>query len=215
MVYDVGMTSSILGGAARTLAFCLALAAPAAARAETVRVIVPDTSLQYLTFWVAEGAGLFRNEGIHIETFIPAAPQATPQAVTDGKAEVAVLPPPVYLELIDRKVPIPLIANLMRNDPINLVVRKSVLDARHVSLGAPLGQRLRALRGIKIGIASNPPPRLRALYAFAMTSRNSTVSTTTGDPGGLIPAGGAAARAWASVSNTTTDKPRPSTGSPQ
>jgi ABC-type nitrate/sulfonate/bicarbonate transport system substrate-binding protein len=150
-----------------TLAAMLAIIAQGAAdaRAETVRVIVPDTSLQYMTFWIAQGAGLFRNEGIDIETFIPVAPQATPQAVTDGKAEVAVLPPPVYIELIDRKIPIVLIANLMRNDPINLVVRKSVLEARHVALKAPLGERLRALRGIKVGIANNPPPRLRALYA--------------------------------------------------
>src|SRR5215471_710120 len=132
----------------RTAALALlCLLAPGRARAleprpvETVRVIVPEAdSLQYLAFWVAQGAGLFRNEGLQIELVVPVAPQATPQAVTDGKAEVAVLPPPVYVELIDRKIPILLVANISRNDPINLIVRRSVLEARHVALKAPLGE---------------------------------------------------------------------------
>lgn len=152
---------------ALAIACALLFALPARpAHAAPLRVIVPDRdNLQYLSFWIALGAGYFHDEGVDVEPWFPVAPQATSQAVFEGKAEAAVLPPPDYLELIDRRVPIVLVANLLKNDPINLVVRRSVLESRKLSASAPLVDRLRGLRGLKIGIAPNPPRRLRALFA--------------------------------------------------
>jgi NitT/TauT family transport system substrate-binding protein len=143
-----------------------ALAAPAAPAPTTVRVLVPDgDNLQYLAFWIAKGAGYFRDEGVAIELDVPDSPQLAKPRFLARSSDVAVLSPPVYLELIADRTPFVLLCNLLQNDAIDLVVRRSVFEERHMSASAPIGERLAKLRGMKIGIAPNPPRRLRALFA--------------------------------------------------
>jgi ABC-type nitrate/sulfonate/bicarbonate transport system substrate-binding protein len=48
-----------------------------------------------------------------------------------------------------------------------LIVRKSVALEKGITRDIPLRERLEKLRGVKIGIAPHPPPRLRALYSSA------------------------------------------------
>ncbi len=133
---------------------------------EKVRVVLPDgDNLQYLAFWTAIGAGYFRDEAIDIELKFPAAPPATMQLVHEKSADVFVLPPPLYIQLIAEKFPILLVANLLQNDPINVVVRRSVMEERKLSASMPLAERLAGLRGLRVGVAPGPPPRLRALFA--------------------------------------------------
>jgi len=128
-----------------------------------VRVILPDpANLQHMAFWVARGAGLFAREGLDVTLAIPSSPGGVNQLVLREDAQAAVLPPPVYLDLISQHAPIRLVANLLRNEPANLVVRKTAVN---VAADAPLGERLRALRGMKIGIAPGPVGRLRTLFA--------------------------------------------------
>jgi NitT/TauT family transport system substrate-binding protein len=131
-----------------------------------VRVIVPTRdNLQYMSFWVAKGAGYFRDENIQLILLIPPEPVLAKEMFIQKDAQVAVFSPPMYLELIAEQVPILLVANLLQNDPINLVVRRSVFDQRAMSLEAPIAERMRGLEGLRIGIAPNPPTRLRALFA--------------------------------------------------
>ncbi len=142
------------------------LLAPLASARETLRVLVPDRgNLQYTTFWVAKSAGYFADEGFDIELVVPPGPQQTSAYFEDRKADIAVLPPPVYVQLIANKFPVVLVANLLANDPIELVVRRSVLTDRKLGPSLPLRAKLEGLRGVKLGIAPHPPTRLRALYA--------------------------------------------------
>ena len=54
-----------------TLALVLFVGAPARAT-DTIKVLVPDNgNLQYASFWIAESAGFFREEGIAIELVLP------------------------------------------------------------------------------------------------------------------------------------------------
>jgi sulfonate transport system substrate-binding protein len=154
-------------GAVSVLVLALGfVAAPAQAASRDVKVLAPsDDNLQYMSFWVAKAAGYFADEGLEVTVATPRAPQETRGLFERGEANVAVLPPPMYLELIAAKVPIVLVCNLLRNDPINLIVREPVWNERKLSRAAPVGDRLRALRGLKVGIAPNPPSRLRALFA--------------------------------------------------
>jgi ABC-type nitrate/sulfonate/bicarbonate transport system substrate-binding protein len=148
------------------LVFAIMLSSSRASAMETVRVLVPDRdNLQYMAFWVARSGGFFANEGIEVELVSPPGPQQTSAFFSKREAEIAVLPPPVYLSLIAEKEPVVLVANLLRNDPIDLVVRREVMEARHLSRDMPLKDRLIGLRGIKLGVAPHPPARLRALYA--------------------------------------------------
>jgi ABC-type nitrate/sulfonate/bicarbonate transport system substrate-binding protein len=136
------------------------------AGAARVVVLVPDgDNLQYLPFWVAKGAGYFAEEGVDPEVLVPEVPAQAIARMIAGDAPVGVLPPPVYLQLIADRFPIVLVANLLQNDPIDLLVRRSVFEARGMSRTAPLGDRLRSLHGLRICVAPGPPTRLRVLFA--------------------------------------------------
>jgi len=141
-------------------------AGPIAAGPVHVRVLVPDSdNLQYLAFWVAQGAGYFADAGVLPDLVIPEVPAQAIARMIAGEAPVAVLPPPVYLQLIADRFPVELVANLLQNDPIDLVVRRSIFDERKMSATAPLHDRLLSLKGLRIGVAPGPPVRLRALFA--------------------------------------------------
>jgi ABC-type nitrate/sulfonate/bicarbonate transport system substrate-binding protein len=145
---------------AAALALALLVASPASA--ETVRTIVPTPdNLQLAVFWTAYEAGYFKDEGLDVTLSIPSAPQLTKAMVLEGSYEAAALPPPTYLDLIAETAPILLIANLLANDPINLIVSKNV----KAKTDGPVGERLQSLKGLKIGVAPHPPRRLRELFA--------------------------------------------------
>src|SRR4051794_21195045 len=102
----------------------LTLAPSAASAGERLTVLVPsDDNLQYMSFWVAKAGGYFAREGIDIETVNAPSPQQTEVMFERGEGEAALLAPPMYLRFIAAKMPLVLIANLLRNDPIDLVVR--------------------------------------------------------------------------------------------
>lgn len=154
------------GRAALVAAALACTTAADAGAAEKLRVVVPDAhNLQYMAFWVADAGGHFAREGIEIELSVPPGPQQTAALFAKHEADAAVLPPPVYLSLVADKEPLVLVANLLHNDPIDLVVRRDVAAARHITPDMPLRERLVALRGIRLGVAPHPPTRLRALYA--------------------------------------------------
>ncbi len=145
---------------------------PVAAKdAEKLRVIVPEAdNLQFMSFWVAKGAGYFAEQGIEPELVVPDRPPGAMPMVLDGEADCAVLPPPMYLELIAERFSWVLVANLLENDAINLVVRRSVARDRHLDPAAPLKERLAGLAGLRLGIAPNPPTRCaRCLPVWAWT----------------------------------------------
>jgi len=155
------------------------VAAPSAASAEEhLRVLAPDTdNLQYAAFWIAEGADYFAEEGVVVDLSTPPTPQGTTAMIQAGGFDVFVLPPPVYIELIAERAPILLVANLLQNDPIDLVVRRSVFEARAMSTSAPVVDRLRALHGLKVGVAPGPETRFRALFASVGLDADHDVET--------------------------------------
>ncbi len=128
----------------------------------------PDSeNLQFMSFWVAKGAGYFADQGIEPKMLVPDEPNRAKRLVLAGEADCAILPPPMYLELIAERAPWMLVANLLENDAINLVVRRSVAAERKLDATLTLKDRLTGLSGLRIGVAPNPPTRLRALFASA------------------------------------------------
>ena len=144
----------------------LAHHAAEAADPAPIRIEVPKAgNLQYFTLWVALGAGAFQQEGLAPQLLIDDTPQDAGRRLLSGEADVAVLPPPMFLGMIAEEKPILLFASLLANEPIDFVVRRDVAEARGLSTAAPLADRLRALKGIKVGVAGGPPPRLQAFFA--------------------------------------------------
>ncbi|MEJ7598841.1 MAG: ABC transporter substrate-binding protein [Kofleriaceae bacterium] len=141
-------------------------------------------NLQYLTFWVATGAGLFAKHGVAVE-LVRGTPEMPASARLErGEVDAAVLPPPRYLDLISRRTPVVLVANLLANDGIALVVQRHVAERLGLSRALPLGERLRKLHGLRIGVASGPPSRLRALFASQGLDldKEVTIVTLKGEP---------------------------------
>jgi NitT/TauT family transport system substrate-binding protein len=137
---------------------------------------VPDNdNLQYLPYWVAIGAGYFADEGVAPELSVPELPAQAIAKMIAGEAPVAVLPPPVYLQLIADQFPLEVVANLLRNDPIDLVVRRSIFQERKMKANAPVRERLESLRGLRVCVAPGPPTRLRALFASVGLDADATV----------------------------------------
>lgn len=147
------------------LSLVLSLGARSASAAP-LRVVVPDReNLQYMSFWVASGGGFFAREGVDIEIVTPPGPQQTSSVLERREAEAAVLPPPLFLNAIASGAPLVLVANLLRHDPIDLVVRPEIAADRRLSGEGPLRARLESMRGLRVGVAPHPPSRLRALFA--------------------------------------------------
>jgi len=145
-----------------------------------VRIEVPgDKNLQFFTLWVALGAGYFQQEGLEPKIIVDVTPRSAGELLFRGQADVALLPPPMFLGMMAEDKPILLFASLLANEPINLALRKSIADARSVSAHAGLRERLQAIRGLRIGLASEVAPRLRALFASAGMNADRDVQLVT------------------------------------
>ena len=134
--------------------------APSRTSATPVRVFLPrGDNLQWMNFWVTLGAGFFEEEGLEIELVVGGGTGS----FLRGAADVAVMPRPSFLSEVGKGQPIVAFANLLANDPINLLVSGELAEARGISDELPLVDRLKAMRGLRVGIAPGPPPRLRIL----------------------------------------------------
>ena len=157
--------------------------APVAERA--VRVLVPnDNNLQWLNFWVAQGAGYFADEGLQVEvtpggTGDEEGGRRVTQALIDGAADVALQPRPLFLLAVGEQLPVVAFADLLRNDPINVVVQREIAAAHGLSPTSSLADRLAVLRGLKIGVAGGPVSRLRVLAAAAGLNPDTDIEIVT------------------------------------
>jgi NitT/TauT family transport system substrate-binding protein len=146
-------------------AFAFALAGAVPERKPVVIEVPSKSNLQFFTLWVALGSGFFQEEGLEPRLIVDEMPRIAGQHLLNGEADVALLQPPMFLGRIAEEKPIVLFASLLANEPINLVLRKEVVEARKILTSGSLRERLQAIKGLKIGVAGEPPPRLRALFA--------------------------------------------------
>jgi NitT/TauT family transport system substrate-binding protein len=150
-----------------------------------VRVLVPnDNNLQWLNFWVAQGAGYFADEGLDVQvtsggTGDEEGGRRVTQALIDGSADVVIQPRPLFLLAVGEQQPVVAFANLLRNDPINLVVHRDIAEARGLSAESTLADRLAGLRGLKVGVAPGPVSRLRVLAAVAGLDPDTDIEIVT------------------------------------
>ena len=75
--------------------------------ASPVRIGVPEReNIQYISLWVALGAGYLQAEGLEPELVVAPVPNQSGQLLLQGEADVALLQPPVYLGMIAQQHPI-------------------------------------------------------------------------------------------------------------
>lgn len=133
---------------------------------ERIRVALPSRNPQFMAFWVADAGGLFGASGIDLELTVAAEPLGAPIALLSGSADVAVLSPPLYLRLIADRRPVLVLANLLRNDPLNVVVNSRVAGERGFHPWLDVAGRIALLRGLRIGVAPIPVDHLHTLCAW-------------------------------------------------
>src|SRR5574339_348766 len=76
------------------------------AAAQAVRIGIPErNNLQYMSFWVAQGAGLFAAEGLAVEIVVPDAPNQSGMILMQKRVDISLLQPPIYLGLIAEQHP--------------------------------------------------------------------------------------------------------------
>lgn len=149
-----------LGGASAEAAQRVAL--------EPVLIEVPGArNMQFFNLWVALGAGYFEQEGLAPRIVVAQGPRRTGELLLNGRADMALLPPPMFLGMMAENKPIVLFASLLANEPINLIVREEIARTRNLSAQASLPARLQAMKGLHVGLAGEVSPRLRALAASA------------------------------------------------
>lgn len=124
-------------------------------------------NLQFLALWIAIGSGAFERQGLAAQILIAPSPRQTGEMLLGGKAEMALLPPPMFLGMMAEDKPIRLFASLLANEPLNLVVRRQIAEQRKFTLSAPLRQKLVQLHGLRVGLAPEVAPRLRAIYSVS------------------------------------------------
>ena len=108
-------------------------------------------------------------------------PRSVGHRLLKGEVDAALLPPPMFLGMMAEEKPILLFASLLANEPINLILRKDIAQSRAIPARAPLRERLDKMRGLKIGLASEVSPRLRALFNAAGLNADRDVQLVTVD----------------------------------
>src|SRR5262245_47350903 len=145
-----------------------------------IRVGVPERdNMQYLSLWVALGAGYFQQEGLDPSVVVAERGNQSGRLLMQQQADIALLQPPVFLGLMAQQRPIVLFANLLANDPINLIVRADVAARVKLDPHAPLVDRLKALKGLRVAVANEPWRRLRVLFASAGLDAERDIQMTT------------------------------------
>ncbi len=138
----------------------LALLISTPSLAAPLEIIVPERgNLQYLAFWVALGSG-----DLDVTVRVPDSPGETPKLFQKDAAQMAVLPPPLFFQMIADGAPLVAVANLLRNDAIDLIMKRPIAALHKIDATLPLRERLERMRGLKLGVAPGPITRLRALF---------------------------------------------------
>jgi NitT/TauT family transport system substrate-binding protein len=141
----------------RTVAALLAAGAvglgPTASPAQDLDVIValPSPTLTFASAFIAEDAGLYRQEGLKVSHRLLVGVAAA-NAVIAGSADFTIGTGPVFLRAAAKGQRMLAIANLIDRPLVELVLRKDVADAAKITPTMPLAERAKVLAGKTIGI---------------------------------------------------------------
>jgi len=183
----------------KTLAFAtlaaFALSAPlsASALAEDMEVTVAQGASQgflYLPFLVAEHEGFFAENGLKVNT-LQANGAAIMNALLAGKADIG-SNTPATITAAAKGVYMPTIVPISRQFPADIIVSAKALEARGIDASAPIADRIKALKGMNIGISS-----VGSTYDVLLRFILPTYGLTPDQDVTLVPLGTAAAAAAA------------------
>lgn len=126
------------------------LTAEVAWGAEKVKITVPAVTTTFAPLYHARSAGHFAEEGLDVEIVVISGP-ASLQAVIAGDAQFALIPGTYQLLAHERGQRVQAVMSVLTRNSINLVMHKDVARAKGITDKSPLADKIRALKGLKLG----------------------------------------------------------------
>ncbi len=136
---------------AMTMAFGLTPIAAMAQKPIDVIIALPSPTLTFSSPFLAEDAGLYKQEGLNVSHRMLVGVAAV-NAVISGSADFTVSTGPVFLRAAAQGQRLLAIANLIDKPLVEMVLRKDVHDGLKVNDGMSLAQRGALLKGKTIAI---------------------------------------------------------------
>ncbi|MCC7272898.1 MAG: ABC transporter substrate-binding protein [Alphaproteobacteria bacterium] len=145
----------------RELALAVAIAGWAAAAAPTAVAQTTQVTFAqsidgflYGPLYVARAGGYLEREGIKPEMVISGGGSKAMTAMVAGSADIYVGAPFELINVANQGRKVVAFATLMERRPSQIIIRKEVADRIGVTATSPLDQRMRALKGMKLGVSS-------------------------------------------------------------
>jgi NitT/TauT family transport system substrate-binding protein len=136
------------------LIFVLAsAAAPAQAEMEKTSLALPAVAFIFSTAYVAEDAGIFKSEELDVTQQVITGIGAT-NAVISGSIDFSFASGVTLTRAAARNQPVIGIAGTFDHTGFWVVLRKSIAEERHFDSNAPLAERAKLLKGLRIGVGA-------------------------------------------------------------
>lgn len=167
------------------LAMVLAVSPAASASAvEHATLALPDTTLAFLSYYIAADKGLWTKQGLDVKE-IEIRGIGAMNAVISGSVDFSMSSAPSITRAYMHGQKLVALAGMLDESDDDVVIRKDVADAAHFDPAAPLSQRAKILKGLKIaapGVAGIPDVVLRAVLAEAGLPANAITLTPLAPP---------------------------------
>ncbi|MBI2862212.1 MAG: ABC transporter substrate-binding protein, partial [Chloroflexi bacterium] len=152
----------------------------------------PAVSTAHLPVWVAKGAGYFPEEGLDVDWVFAGSGAKGVAAVIGGSATWASAASPDLISAISQNQPIQAFAGLTIGQLREIVMRKDVAQAKGVTEKSTLEEKVKALRGLRLGATSpgsGTDYTLRyILMEYGMDPERDVEIVYVGSPAGLVAA---------------------------
>jgi NitT/TauT family transport system substrate-binding protein len=138
---------------AAALAAAPALRAPRAAAQGRTKIVEAHTGTLFMApVYIAEAAGYFAEEGIDLELTEVESGALGIATLVSGQSQVFDADPFQAVQLRAQGKPIVFIYNLTKRVTLDMVARPDVVQERNLSRNRPVDERLKGLKGLKLGI---------------------------------------------------------------
>lgn len=122
--------------------------------AEKVKVVISSTSFAWLPLYVADGAGFFEKEGLDVEIINVKDGAVVVAAILKGDADVAGVGGNSVFAARAAGQPVKLLSPMNTEYTSTIFGRKDVFAKLGITAKSTLEEKIRALKGLKIGVIS-------------------------------------------------------------
>ncbi len=132
----------------------LALARPAEAQSQKLTIIMGPGAFFYIIHYVADGGGLFKEEGLVTETIDVSSGPAQVSAIMSGSADVGPLGLQLVVQATAQGGDMVSIAALYNAYPITLVLSNDALKRTGITDTMGIDEKVKRLHGLRLGITT-------------------------------------------------------------